>query len=44
MVAGVAVTIENSHHNVIDHNEIYDFYNQGINLGPGLELRRQRVT
>jgi hypothetical protein len=33
MIAGVAITIENSHHNTIDHNEIYDFYNIGINLG-----------
>jgi hypothetical protein len=38
MVPGVAITIENSHDNIIDHNEIVDFYNQGINLGRALNF------
>jgi uncharacterized protein (TIGR03437 family) len=38
MLPGVAITIENSHDNVLDHNEIYDFYNQAINLGRALNF------
>lgn len=38
MVPGVAIWIGSSHHNVIDHNDIYDFYNQAINLGAGLNF------
>jgi hypothetical protein len=38
MLPGIAITIENSHDNVVDHNDIYDFYNQGINLGRALNF------
>jgi uncharacterized protein (TIGR03437 family) len=38
MEPGVALDIENTHHSVVDHNDIYDFYNQGINLGRSLNF------
>jgi uncharacterized protein (TIGR03437 family) len=38
MLAGIAITIENSHDNTIDHNDIYDFYNVGINMGRALNF------
>jgi uncharacterized protein (TIGR03437 family) len=38
MLPGDAISIGNSHHNVIDHNDIYDFYNTGINLGSSLNF------
>jgi len=38
MLPGNAITVGDSHHNVIDHNDIYDFYNTGINLGDSLNF------
>lgn len=31
--AGEAVYILNSHHNLVDHNDVYDFYNSAISTG-----------
>ncbi|HUI56849.1 MAG TPA: hypothetical protein VLY04_17865 [Bryobacteraceae bacterium] len=38
LLAGAAITVGDSHHNMIDHNDIYDSYNQGINLGNSLNF------
>ena len=38
MLPGVAIYIGNSHHNAIDHDDIYDFYNMGINVGRSLDF------
>jgi hypothetical protein len=31
--AGEAVYVGNSHHDTIEHNDVFDFYNQAINVG-----------
>jgi hypothetical protein len=38
MEAGAAISVGNSHHNTIDHNDLYDTYNTGINLGNSLNF------
>ena len=35
---GIAITLGNTHHNTIDHNDVYDWYNQAINLGNSLNF------
>ncbi|HEV2385781.1 MAG TPA: hypothetical protein VGS20_00865 [Candidatus Acidoferrales bacterium] len=38
MLPGTGITIGNSHNNVVDRNDIYDLYNQAINLGNSLNF------
>lgn len=38
MLPGTALWIGDAHDNVIDHNDLYDFYNTAINLGHSLNF------
>lgn len=38
MLPGVGMGIGNSHNDVVDHNDVYDLYNQGINVGHALNF------